>query len=110
MRGIRRTIVAGAMLVATAALAAAPAGAGLVQADGDGGPVTAPTISELDSRLGLTGDSPLTHVAAPEPEGLTGDSALTRAGGPVMASQTVADQQRWTWVEVGSGTGVVPLR
>ena len=28
--------------------------------------------------LGLTGDSPLTRVSAPEPEGLTGDSAATR--------------------------------
>jgi hypothetical protein len=56
--------------------------------------------------FGLSGDSALTRVAAPEPEGLTGDSALTRVdrpvGGTVGAGGSV-NETDWTWVGFGAG-------
>lgn len=54
--------------------------------------------------LGLTGDSPLTRVSAPEPEGLTGDSALTRYPGTVSLPATSGGSDTdWTWFGVGAG-------
>ena len=56
--------------------------------------------------LGLTGDSPLTRVAAPEPEGLTGDSALTRVDQPATVSThgtSSGSDRDWTWVGLGAG-------
>lgn len=56
--------------------------------------------------LGLTGDSPLTRVAAPEPEGLTGDSALTRVAQPATVSShgtSSGSERDWTWVGLGAG-------
>ena len=56
--------------------------------------------------LGLTGDSPLTRVSAPEPEGLTGDGALTRypaeGRGPTAAASSGNDTD-WTWFGLGAG-------
>ena len=56
--------------------------------------------------LGLTGDSPLTRVSAPEPEGLTGDSALTRVDRPVGGTAGAGGsggETDWTWVGFGAG-------
>lgn len=55
--------------------------------------------------LGLTGDSPLGRVAAPEPEGLTGDGALTRVDTPVATAQSSSSgtDRDWTWIGVGVG-------
>ena len=55
--------------------------------------------------LGLTGDSPLGRVSAPDPEGLTGDGALTRADRPVATAQSSSSgtELDWTWIGVGAG-------
>ena len=56
--------------------------------------------------IGLTGDSALTRVSAPEPEGLTGDSPLGRAGITSVVGDTTAgasNDDDWTWVGLGSG-------
>ena len=143
-----------AVLAAAAALFAGPAGAVLLDTDGDSGGVavtttgTASTIPYLShgigvdeslyaetaqpqvesqpttipylshgvgvdesvfageqESLGLTGDSSLTRVSAPEPDALTGDSAMGRAelanGASVTATSSGDDD--WTWVGIGSG-------
>lgn len=56
--------------------------------------------------LGLTGDSPLTRVSAPEPEGLTGDGALTRypgTGRGLTAAASSGNDTDWTWFGLGAG-------
>ena len=57
--------------------------------------------------VGLTGDSALTRVSAPEPEGLTGDSPQGRAGITSVIGETTAgassNDDDWTWIGVGSG-------
>ena len=53
--------------------------------------------------LGLTGDSPLTRVSAPEPEGLTGDSAATRYPRTVAHDGDVRRQRRRLDVLRGRG-------
>lgn len=59
---------------------------------------------------GLTGDSPLTRVSAPEPEGLTGDSAITRyprtVGTPTPATSGDNDVD---WTSFGAGAGMAAL-
>ena len=58
--------------------------------------------------LGLTGDSPLSRVSAPEPEGLTGDGALTRV--PETApTATVSGGNDIDWTSFGAGAGMVAL-
>jgi len=58
--------------------------------------------------LGLTGDSPLTRVSAPEPEGLTGDAAPTRV--PETApTATVSTGNDIDWTSFGAGAGMVAL-
>jgi hypothetical protein len=82
------------------------------------GPATIPYLSQgqgVDASrfggsasLGLTGDSPLTRVSAPEPEGLTGDSALTRR--PVTITTTAAsDGNEIDWTSFGAGAGMAAL-
>ena len=59
-----------------------------------------------EQSLGLTGDSALTRVSAPEPEGLTGDSALTRypaQGHDLTVAASSGDDTDWTWFGVGAG-------
>jgi hypothetical protein len=58
--------------------------------------------------LGLTGDSPLTRVSAPEPEGLTGDSAATRYPGTV-ATAAASDGNEMDWTSAGVGAGLTAL-
>jgi hypothetical protein len=55
--------------------------------------------------LGLTGDSALTRVSAPEPEGLTGDSPRTRGDIATASSGGTfsSNEDDWTWVGLGSG-------
>ena len=56
--------------------------------------------------IGLTGDSALSRVSAPAPEGLTGDSPLGRAGITSVIGDTTAgasSDDDWTWVGLGSG-------
>ena len=55
--------------------------------------------------VGLTGDSPLGRVSAPEPEGLTGDGALSRVDKPVATAQSSSSGTDfdWTWIGVGLG-------
>ena len=56
--------------------------------------------------IGLTGDSALTRVSTPEPEGLTGDSPLGRGGITSGIGNTTAgasNDDGWTWVGLGSG-------
>jgi hypothetical protein len=66
--------------------------------------------SQLSGRasIGLTGDSPLTRVSAPEPKGLTGDSAATRYPRTVGTTATsVGNDVDWT--SFGAGAGAVAL-
>jgi hypothetical protein len=58
--------------------------------------------------LGLTGDSPLNRVSAPEPEALTGDSALTRAPG-TAPTPTVSGGDDIDWTSFGAGAGMAVL-
>ena len=58
--------------------------------------------------LGLTGDSALTRVSAPEPEGLTGDSPRTRGDIATASSGTVSSSDDDEgWVGLGSGLAAV---
>jgi len=58
--------------------------------------------------LGLTGDSPLSRVSAPEPQGLTGDGAVTRV--PETApTPTVSGGNDVDWTSFGAGAGMVAL-
>jgi hypothetical protein len=59
--------------------------------------------------LGLTGDSPLSRVSAPEPEGLTGDSALTRVPGNPTSTPTFSGGEDFDWTSFGAGAGMVAL-
>jgi hypothetical protein len=125
------------MTLATAALAVVAAlfagGANAMLLDGGGAadlgapapsstiePGTIPYLSHgigVDESLfsgqtspGLTGDSALTRVEAPEPAGLTGDSALTRVDEPVAATgqQTSSGSDTdWTWIGFGAGTAAL---
>ena len=58
--------------------------------------------------IGLTGDSPLTRVSAPEPEGLTGDSAATRYPRIVGTTATSGDNEI-DWTSFGAGAGLAAL-
>jgi hypothetical protein len=58
--------------------------------------------------LGLTGDSALTRVSAPEPEGLTGDSALTRYPGTVTLP-TSSGGNDLDWTSFGAGAGMAAV-
>ena len=58
--------------------------------------------------IGLTGDSPLTRVSAPEPEGLTGDSAATRYPRTVGTTATSGGNDV-DWTSFGAGAGAVAL-
>lgn len=58
--------------------------------------------------IGLTGDSPLTRVSAPEPEGLTGDSAATRYPRTVATTATSSGNDV-DWTSFGAGAGAVAL-
>ena len=58
--------------------------------------------------LGLTGDSALTRVSAPEPEGLTGDSALTRYPGTVTLPSSSGGVDL-DWTSFGAGAGMAAL-
>jgi hypothetical protein len=64
--------------------------------------------SSESQSLGLTGDSPLSRVSAPEPEGLTGDSALTRVPDNAPAP-TVSNGDDIDWTSFGAGAGMVAL-
>ena len=59
--------------------------------------------------LGLTGDSAITRVSAPEPEGLTGDSALARSEIATASSGSTisSGDDDWSWVGLGSGLAAV---
>jgi hypothetical protein len=72
-----------------------------------GAQVAYPQATETQS-LGLTGDSPLNRVSAPEPEGLTGDSALTRAPG-TAPTPTVSGGDDIDWTSFGAGAGMAVL-
>jgi len=151
-----KMLMATGVLAAVAALFAGPAGAVLLDTDGDAGGVavgpggghasTIPYLShgigvdeslyaetatpQVESQtttipylshgigvdeslfageqpsIGLTGDSALSRVSAPEPEGLTGDSPLGRAGITSVIGDTTAgasNDDDWTWVGLGSG-------
>lgn len=58
--------------------------------------------------FGLSGDSPLTRVSAPEPEGLTGDSAATRYPQQVPTA-TVSGGDEFDWTSFGAGAGLAVL-
>ena len=58
--------------------------------------------------VGLTGDSPLTRVSAPEPQGLTGDSAMTRYPGTVTTPATSGGSEI-DWTSLGAGAGMGAL-
>lgn len=58
--------------------------------------------------FGLTGDSPLTRVSAPEPEGLAGDSAATRYPQQVPTA-TVSGGNDTDWTMFGAGAGLAVL-
>lgn len=107
-------VATAAVLAVVAALFAAPANAVNLDVDG-GGPTAGIEVSPLEPgsgerSLGLTGDSALTRVSAPDPAGLTGDSALTRVERADARTASGADDgASWTWVAVGSGAGVLLL-
>jgi hypothetical protein len=123
-----KMLMATGVLAAVAALFAGPAGAVLLDTDGGdsvgvavgpggGHASTIPYLSHgigVDESLfageqpsiGLTGDSALSRVSAPEPKGLTGDSPLGRAGITSVVGDTTAgasNDDDWTWVGLGSG-------
>jgi len=108
-KGTRRLVTTTAILGVLAALLVAPANARFVDPD-SGGSADAAASATGGSSLGLTGDSPLTRVSAPEPEGLTGDGALTRAGahGTSDTSSSTNERDR-TWIGIGSGGGALLL-
>ena len=58
--------------------------------------------------VGLTGDSALTRVSAPQPEGLTGDSAITRYPGTVSAPASSGGSDV-DWTSFGAGAGMAAL-
>ena len=122
-----RMLLTTAALAAVAALFAGGANARLLDTDGGTatgaavvptGPGTIPYLShgigvdesQFSGRpsLGLTGDSPLTRVSAPEPEGLTGDSAATRYPGTVGTTATSGGNDV-DWTSFGAGAGAVAL-
>jgi len=100
-----------AVMAAVAVFLAAPAHAVLAMPDGGGSTESAVVSTGAGERpLGLTGDSPLGRVSAPEPEGLTGDSALTRAERSAAATTSgAASETDWAWVGIGSGVGALFL-
>lgn len=126
-----RMLLTTAVLAAVAALLAAPANAKYLDYQ-DGGPSATTAAVQIgpgvipymshgigvdESRfqggepsLGLTGDSPRTRVAAPEPEGLTGDSALTRyparGSGPTVSASSSDDTD---WTAFGLGAALAAL-
>ena len=59
--------------------------------------------------LGLTGDSPLSRVSAPEPEGLTGDTALTRVPDNAPTPTVSSGNEDIDWTSFGAGAGMVAL-
>ncbi len=61
-----------------------------------------------ETSLGLSGDSALTRVATPEPQGLTGDSAVTRYPGTVTVTATSGDSEL-DWSSFGIGAGMAAL-
>src|SRR6188508_3408012 len=131
-----RMLLTTAALAAVAALFAGGANARLLDTDGgtatgaavvpSGQPQTASAVapltipylshgtgvdaSQLSGRasIGLTGDSPLTRVSAPEPEGLTGDSAATRYPRTVATTATSGGNDV-DWTSFGAGAGAVAL-
>ncbi len=125
---IARIILTTAVFAALAVAVAGPANAFVMDVEGGGGsgasattaaefgPGTIPYLSHGigvdesyfsgERSLGLTGDSALTRVSAPEPEGLTGDSALTRypaQGHGLTVAASSGDDTDWTWFGVGAG-------
>jgi hypothetical protein len=58
--------------------------------------------------IGLTGDSALTRVSAPESVGLTGDSAATRYPRTVGTTATSGDNDV-DWTSFGAGAGLAAL-
>jgi hypothetical protein len=124
----KRMLLTTAVFAAVAAFLAGPANAYVMDVEGGGGsddysaiaqpgdPGTIPYLSHGigvdeslfsgEQSLGLTGDSALTRVSAPEPEGLTGDSALTRypaQGRGLTVAASSSDDTDWTWFGVGAG-------
>jgi hypothetical protein len=69
------------------------------------------SLFQGEQSLGLTGDSPRTRVAAPEPEGLTGDSALTRypaqGRGLTILASSRDDDTDWTAFGLGAAIGAL---
>ena len=109
VKASHRLVTTTAILGVTAALLVAPANARFVDPD-SGGSADAAASATGGSSLGLTGDSPLTRVSAPEPEGLTGDGALTRAGeqGPSTPPASTGERD-WVRIGIGSGGGALLL-
>lgn len=58
--------------------------------------------------LGLSGDSALTRISAPEPEGLTGDSPATRFP-ETVSTPSVSGGSDIDWEAFGFGAGMVAL-
>lgn len=70
--------------------------------------VDASQFSGRTTSLGLTGDSPLTRVSAPESVGLTGDSAATRYPRQVGTTVTPGGSDV-DWTSFGAGAGLAAL-
>ena len=66
------------------------------------------SLFQGETSLGLTGDSALTRVSAPEPEGLTGDGALARGDVFQPTTGTTAGSDV-DWQRVGLGAGMAAL-
>lgn len=109
VQGPRMLVTTTAILGVIAARLVAPANAHFVDLD-SGGSADAAAVATSGRSLGLTGDSPLTRVSAPEPEGLTGDGALTRAGAQGTSTAPAAtDEREWMRIGIGSGGGALLL-
>ena len=109
VKGFERLITTTALVGVTAALLVAPANARFVDPD-SGDSAGAVASATGGTSLGLTGDSPLTRVSAPEPEGLTGDGALTRAGAQGTSTTSAStDGRDWVRIGIGSGGGALLL-
>lgn len=65
-------------------------------------------ILQRNRSIGLTGDSPLTRVSAPEPEGLIGDSAVTRYPG-IVTTPVASGDDDIDWTSFGAGAGLAVL-
>ena len=117
-----RMLLTTAVLAAVAAFMAAPSQARFPDDDrGASVAQSASTVEGLDpaiqraieahkaalaeARVVQNGDSVLTRIPAPQPNGTTGDAALTRVDTPTVSAQTGSGGSERDWTSIGLGAG-----